>query len=383
MQGLTDQPRADLTAERVMAVLTGDTVAVSTGCELLDLDNQLVEDISDDLASGGQIERDNKADVHGICTLNLTRELAWGRDRVRLYMTLTDAVGPVRFNLGVFSLVTPVSTLGESPQSWEIKGYDLTQLLLDGPGDVWVVPFGSTYVEAIRAIVAEAGVNATVQLAGDRAGATTERVYMWVPSDQTPVRFLDMANYLLAAIGYKDLWVDADGVFRSQPLEDLLDPGSLTSTWTFNTLDAATDITAPEQTATGDTWAAVNWWRFFRQTTLADPTPAEGSGIFTYVNTVTGPSSVAQLGRYRRKPPQVLTAADQVSLEAQGRQIIATDQQVTQTISISVDPLPIAGHQDIVTHIGPDGVARLCQVASWTLPLDGSRGAWELEVVGG
>ena len=88
------------------------------------------------------------------------------------------------------------------------------------------------------------------------------------------------------------------------------------------------------------------------------------------------------LGRIVRKPVGFLDVADQAALVAQGDQIVADDLGIAHTFKILVDPLPIAGHWDVVQLVDEAG-SRKCQVSSWELPLDGSRGQWQLEVVGG
>ena len=45
-----------------------------------------------------------------------------------------------------------------------------------------------------------------------------------------------------------------------------------------------------------------------------------------------------------------------------------------------MDPLPLAGHLDVVQYVnGAD--AAVAEVVSWEIPLDGSQGQWVLEVI--
>lgn len=119
MQPLTAPPREHLTAEQVRDLLTGDEVTVSAGLELLDSRNQFVADLSDDLASG-KVSHDGRATVHGSCSLQIQRPLAWGRDRVLVYMTLSNAAVSARFNLGVYVLTTPQDKRGETPSTFDV-----------------------------------------------------------------------------------------------------------------------------------------------------------------------------------------------------------------------------------------------------------------------
>ncbi|GEP38895.1 hypothetical protein NPS01_25580 [Nocardioides psychrotolerans] len=142
MQPLTAAPREDLTDDQVRALLTGDDITVTAGLELLDTQNRVVADISDDLAAGGVVEHDGRAVVHGVCRLSISRWLAWGRDRVRPYVTLSNDAVTARFNCGVYVLTTPQSRRSDDTPMYDVQGYDLLQLLLDPVGDTYlVVPY--------------------------------------------------------------------------------------------------------------------------------------------------------------------------------------------------------------------------------------------------
>lgn len=145
MQPLTAAPRDDLTDAQVRALLTGDDITVTAGLELLDTQNRVVDDISDDLAEGGVVEHDGRAVVHGVCRLSIGRWLAWGRDRVRPYVTLSNDAVSARFNCGVYVLTTPQSRRSDDTPMYDVQGYDLLQLLLDPVGDTYlVVPYPGT-----------------------------------------------------------------------------------------------------------------------------------------------------------------------------------------------------------------------------------------------
>lgn len=138
MQPLLAPPREHLTEQQVKDLITGDQVAIEVGLELLDSQNRYVDDIAADLA-GGRVFYDGRDVVPGKCALQIQRPLAWGRDRVRPYMTLSNAAVSARFNLGVYVLTTPKTPRGEAPATFDVQGYDLLQVLLDPIGDTYVV----------------------------------------------------------------------------------------------------------------------------------------------------------------------------------------------------------------------------------------------------
>ena len=108
--------------------------------------------------------------------------------------------------------------------------------------------------------------------------------------------------------------------------------------------------------------------------------PVEGAGIYTVQNISNGRTSQTALGRTIKAPIQFLTAADQTSLTAQGDAIVAADQRVSRTFTIMIDPLPVAGHLDIV-QFKDNGSSDICQVDSWVIDLKGAPAQWILEAV--
>lgn len=374
MQALTAPPRDGLTEAQVRALLTGDTVTVTAGLDLLDGTNTLVEDISADLFAG-EVERNCYADVHGTCRLAIMRQLAWGRDRVRPWMVLSDGGVSARFNVGVFVLTTPDTARGDDVPTYTVTGLDLMHLLQDGPGDTYVVAAGTGYLAAVQAVLALTGIGVPALLDGTRSAAVLPGPMVWALTPDSPASWLRIINDLLGAVGYRGLWMDENGVPRSEPYAA---PSARPVEWVLDTTDRRTDLIGADRTLASDVWAARNWWRFVRKGMASQP--VEGAGIYTVTNASTGRTSVAALGRTARAAVQYLDAVDQASLVAQGDKAVAADQAVSRTFTLSVDPLPIAGHFDVV-RLDDAGDSDKCQVTSWQLPLDGSQGRYVMEAV--
>ena len=352
----------------------GNGLTITPGLELLDSTNAVVSDISS-LLAGGTVERQNYANVHGLCKLDIEGALAWGKDRVRPYMTLANNGISARFNLGVFVLTTPDAVRGESPIIYSVSGFDLLFLLQAGPCDTYVVTAGTTYLAAVQAVLTASGVGASLQLDGTLQSTTLPDSMVWALAPGTDVSWLRIINDLLAAINYRGLWADENGTFRSAPY---LAPASRPIEWTFDTSDKTTNIVGETRTLASDVWGSHNWWRFVR--TPMTVQPVEGAGIYTVTNASNGRTSVSALGRTVRAPIQFLAAADQASLVAQGDRFVASEQSISRTFTISVDPLPIAGHFDIV-QFNDDGDSDRCQVTSWVIDLSGAQAQWTLEAV--
>lgn len=372
MQLLTAPPRDHLSAEQVTDLLTGDELTVAAGCELLDTSNRLVADITDDLGEGGSVEWDNRDPIHGSCRLSLLRRLAWGRDRVRPYMVLSNAAVEARFNLGVYVLMTPDERRGEDPVTWEVTGYDLLSLLDGtGPADTWIAESGSTYFAALQAVVDASGIGVPLMLDGDAQDTTIPATRVWALIEPMP-SWLRILTDLLNEIGYVAPWIDPDGNLRSRPFQD---PAIRAAEWRLDTSDTSTNIVAEDRTITTETGDVANWWRFVRSD--SDVTPVEGDGLYTPpANETVGPNSILALGREVRKFVR-LQAADQAALVAQADRIVAADMASVRTIELSIDPLPIMGYGDVFELVDGGEVVKMA-AASWTLNLDGSPGQLQL-----
>jgi len=376
MQPLTAPPRSAFTAAQVTALLVAPDLEVDFGVELLDASLALVEDISADV-SDGTVHRDNLADVHGTVDLTVSRELAWGRDRVRPYMLLSSATAGVtgcRFNLGVFLLTTPDRPLDQIPITYSVTGYDQLHLLQGNIGDTYSVAAGANVLAAVNAVVTAAGITVPVLLDSTGAAKVLATARAWHQTSSGSPTWIGVVNNLLAAIGYRGIWCDQDGAFRSGPY---VLPSVRQSEWDFAVGDLQVGIVAANRSVSADVWGVPNWWRFVRNDMTA--APVEGAGRYTTTNPSTGAASIASLGRTVRAPVQYLDATSQTDLVTQGNRIKAAAMSVPEIITAKVSPFPIAWHWDRVTYSDAAlGTARQAQCRSWSLPLDGSDGDYIL-----
>lgn len=234
-------------------------------------------------------------------------------------------------------------------------------------------PQSTTCLDAVRTVIAEAGGGAPLLIDGTQQVAVLPGPMVWALTDTGAASWLDVCNDLLDAVGYSPLWVDQDGNYRSEPF---VAPEQRPVGWKFDLGDKRTNLVSDEVTSEQDVWDSPNRWRFIRRGMSVQP--VEGDGIYTVNNATRGPASQASLGRVRTRTV-FLDAVDQAALAAQGDRIVAEDTAATRTLILSVDPLPIAGHLDVVEYVnGAD--AAVAEAGSWELPLDGSQGRWVLEV---
>lgn len=376
MQRLTAAPRDGLDEAAVRALLNADVLTVSAGLELLDAADRVVEDLSNDLV-GGTVKRTNGAVVHGAVSLELERELAWGRDRVRPYLTLSDGVDSARFNLGVYVLTTPEQSL-DPLATWDVEGLDKMTLLQGAVGDSYTVAAGTNYLAAIRAAIASAGAGTNVLLDPAAAAKVLPSAMVWPLVENGAATWLRVVNDLLAAIGYRALWVDENGTYRAEPY---VTPADRAIEWRFLADDHLATIVGEDRTVARDVWNVPNVWRFVRRG--LETVPVEGAGFYTVRNEADGLSSIASVGREVWSVVW-LDAADQAALVTQGTSQVNTDRAVTAVVTMRTAPLPIAGHYDVATYADQAATAIpwKLQAREWELPLDGSDMRWTWEVVG-
>lgn len=368
MQPLTAAPRDALTEEQVRWLIEGSpTIGTSHGCELIDQNLEVVEDISRDFG-GGSVTRRSYNTVHGSASLEISRDLDWGTAIVRPYITLSDGVIAARFNLGAYYTSRPRRTTGRTPPSHAVTGYDMLDRLADKTGAAYAVEAGTEVLTAVETILRDRGYTRFI-LDPSAAGKALPSAYV-SPLDDNKT-WLTIVNDLLATIGYQGMWSDWNGYLRGEPY---LRQADRPVEWVYD-LDPLTSIISPERTYTLDTYEAPNRWVVIRQNDIDGGTPVEGNGIFTYENLSTGPTSIdARGGRVITKPVRI-SAADQVTLEAQAWVTIDADMRVPQTITHQTGPNPLHWHFDRVALDDPatGGVERWADVLAtgWTLPLNG------------
>ncbi len=374
MQPPTDGPRAHLTAEQVVALIRDSPASIiGKGCELLDMNLNVVEDISDDFA-GGSVSRASYATLHGTATLGISRDLDWGRALVRPYMTMSDGVTTARFNLGAYFTSTPQRQLAESPPTHEVRGFDILHALASPVGDSYAVAAGVGYLAEAERIVRDQGY--TAYFIDQQSAGVLPEARAWMFDDQTT--WLHIVNDLLAGIGYQGVWSDWDGRLRMQSYQR---PQDRAPEWHYDTGER-TSMIDPQRTIERDYFESPNRWVFYRTAVTDGPPPVEGDGIFTYVNAHDGPTSVEARGRVITAQPRGLDVADQSALEAAARSIIDADLRLRTTISVSTFPNPLHWHFDRLSYDdAAAGPPMQCLSTKWTLPLSGDNQAHDWSVL--
>lgn len=373
MQPLTAPPRDQLTAVQIVDLLqNANAPYFAGGLEIVDLNLDVIEDISDHLA-GGSITRNSYADLHATASLQITRELDWGAGLVRPYLTVSDRQVTARFNLGVYHTSTPSYSTAESPPTFDVEGHDLLLRLAYPVGNSWEITKGAPYLAAVEQILINQGYTQYI-IDPTAADKTAPSARVWTLDDA--VTWLVIVNDLLASIGYAGIWADWDGRLRVAPY---ILPADRAVEWVY-TDDQATTMVGPELVIERDFFASPNKWVIYRQNNVDDVTPVEGNGKYTWVNQSIGETSVDARGGLVIPKVLGVDTADQASLIVQAQAIIAADMNIDTLIEVNVAPNPAHWHMDrLRLEHAAVNVADV-QCTSWTLALPPATDDMQLEL---
>lgn len=373
MQPVVEPCRQQLTAAQVIDIIqNANATRRRGGLEVVDLDLNVVADISDYLA-GGKVDRDSYSDLHASATFNLNQAVDWGGDLLRPYIVMGDGIREARFNLGVFHPSTPAHPIGANVPSFDVAGYDILLRLSQKVGDAYGIAAGTNYLAEVEQIITGLGYS---QYVIDPAAANiispTSRAW---PFD-AELTWLSLANDLLASIGYQGIYSDWDGRLRIQQYQLPIDRSP---EWTY-TDDPLSTMLLQERSALYDYYAAPNRWVVYR-TNLADgAAPSEGDGIYTYTNWSDGLTSVEARRGLMITNPQGVDVADQTSLVAAAQKIIAADMELPTVLTYPTFINPLHWHFDRMFLQDTGGIpAADVMCTRWSIPLPPDKGDMDQE----
>ena len=365
----------------------------------VDASGQILEDLTPWLltrAVGGStsptaaaVTHDSTAEVSGRLGVTITRELAWGVDRVQPVLLARPDDAPINgnpdawwsFPLGQFIVTSPGNDNMDHPDRYVVTGYDPCYLLQNDPVQSFAFAAGSAYGTAVRAVLIAAGIIGS----GDPIDKVCDFPPGWYSRTLSkPLNFplggganyLQVINQVLAPSSCRNLY--ADPFTGRYVIETVPTPATQPLAWRWaggNTAYSA-DLGYPQrkivlygrQQYNGDAYNRVNQWVFVQSGLTF--TPIEGSGRYT----VNDEDEQARVGRIIRKTV-TLTADGQTDLTTQGDKIATDDKAKQETVVLQVAPWPAARHFDVFqyTHPAlPNGTLRRVQAQQWTLPLNGA-----------
>lgn len=365
MQPVIVPVRSDKTSAQIINLIENEpSKIIGAGAELLNLNLDVLEDITTNLVDG-TVRRSNYATLHGSASLNISRELPWGRAIVRPFMTIESGATLARFNLGAFFTNTPERVLGTTPLTYSVECFDLLHALDTPTGEAFQVASGTRYLDAVEGILTDQGFTRII-IDRTRATTTLPATKVWPIAEN--ITWLIVVNELLAAIGYRGIWSDWDGYLRCESYET---PSTRQPEWTYNAT-SLNSIVTQERTYIRDFYAAPNRWVATRNGQIDTTTPVEGAGIYTEVNQNNGDTSISARGGRVITRLLSFDAADQAALIAQTKSAIEADLTLKTKIIVGSAPNPLHGHFDVVRFTDAEAGADLKLLeSSWELSLTG------------
>jgi hypothetical protein len=354
----------DLTPTDTRALVEALDVTPTLLVELLDADETFLADITDDVTSLVMTHNINRT-IHGSMTFTVSRQLVWGRQRIRPTLTLTsESLGLSNsWVMGVWCPATPDRQLGETPETYSVTALDKLARLDRPAGRSYSLPAGSdVLVDVERIITVEIG-EPHILLDTPTGSTVTTNDMVWPPD----ANWLKIVNEQLAAIGFRGVDCDRTGWYRSGPY---VLPANRPIVWTFDADDELGSVVYPDRVVKVD--EVPNSWTFIASNW---PTPpVETNGIYTYTNTSDGPSSIDALGggQLGVRPAAVrsLQAVDQAALVAQGDSIAADARLALTHMTVATGQVPDIWHLSVVEHIDSAlGATAKWAVQQWDLDL--------------
>lgn len=334
----------------VAAVVESVQVTVDVTCEVDDGDGGWSDVTGSLLPAGSSVTYRSGSTVHREARLTLSSPLDWDTARVRVSMTVGSPDGTFTVPVGTFATVTPDRRwTGETPGRWDVECVGLLWLLDDPAGETVVVGEGGGYLEAARTLIEDRGLEVLFSAASEDRLLSEDRVFALEDGWTT----LEIVNHLLEAVGFRRLWVDAQGRARSEPVAEVSDRPSQ---WNYR-LSGGSSV-APDVSHEDDRFDTPN--RFVA--TVDDPE--------SQVDPVT---LTVDDGRPVRTVVESFDVADGAALAALAADRFDELRRVTRTVKFRTSPNPCHAHRDVVRLLfGQAGVSGRGVVTGWQLPLDGS-----------
>lgn len=372
MQPRTASPREQYTSAQIVSLIRDwPSVHAVYGCEVLDMDLNVLADISDSLV-GGSVKRSSYNALHGEAKFTLDIELEWGTAILRPYVVMSMPDVDARFNLGAYFPSTPKVQYGRDPILYEVTGYDILDRLNDPVGETYALSSSTVYLGAIEEIIQQQGYTKYVfdkffSVGGGGPSAEKKLPFSrtWALAERAT--WLTIINELLSSIGYQGIWSDWDGNLR---IQRYVSPSRLPSEWTYEEGGLYAMLSQIREIER-DLYRAPNRWVFYQTNTTDDgEPPEEGNGIYTVTNDSDGPTSIeGRNGRVITKDVG-LDVADHESLVETAQVTIDADRRIKTTMTHTGFPNPLHWHFDRVTLIDPDiGISANVVVTEWELPL--------------
>lgn len=313
-------------------------IIVDWRVEVLDGTGKVVRDITDRV-SELVVEHDEDRLVHRRLEITTATRLSWGRDRLRVWATLTDPAGGLseEVSQGVFILTTPRTRPAGRPPQYKVYGYDVLHRADQRIDRVVSYPAGEPILAAARDTLAASGLT-DVLIADDRGGDVLPEARSWPLEDEKT--YLEITNALLEMVAYSPAHADSAGRVVTGP--HVL-PSQRRAVWRYDVQGArSTVFDDPDaRELEDDLTEAYNAWRLWQADAQRVAPPQEANGtLFVYNNYDIGPASINALDGRRQARVEAIEATTTEDLQANGWRIVDADLRRSRTATFASDVQP-------------------------------------------
>lgn len=275
----------------------------------------------------------------------------WFRDEIAADLILDGETYP----LGIFRPATVTPRVTATERSLSIEAYDRSWLARESRADTrQYFTAGTNYVEAAVSMLAASGI-------GTVSAVPTSLTLAEAREDwEIGTSRLQIANELLSEIGYKGVWIDASGIARIEPYENIT---AENIKHTISDRDVKS-LLLPGMSRTNDIYNAPNVFVVI----CSNADKADGMVATAENDSMQSPLSIQRRGRRIVQVTRVNNIATQQELQAYAdRQL--TDSLVSgETIQVSTGLLPGYGVGE-VTALQYGDVFAICREKAWTMNL--------------
>ena len=278
-------------------------------------------------------------------------EINWLADEIRPEMIIDG----VRHPLGVFLAATVTPRETETGSELSIEAYDRSWLARDSRlEERQYFAAGTNYIEAASSLLASAGI------ASISAKATALTLPEAREDWEIGTSRLSIVNELLQEIGYRNVWMDADGVARLEPYETVS---------TANIRHSISDrdvksLLMPGMQRTSDIYNAPNVF------IAVCSNPDKAGGMTATAENMSGqsPLSITRRGRRIVQVTRVSNIASQQELQALADRQLTDSLIAGETIQVTTGLLPGFDSGE-VTSLQYGDLFAICREKAWMMQL--------------
>lgn len=272
-------------------------------------------------------------------------------DEIKAWQIIDGEESPA----GVFSVGVLVDNYSDTVHTIKIEAYDRAFLLQSiRTENIMHLAAGTNYIEAIKTLLAKAGISLYTATATISTLATDREDW------EMGTDYLTIINDLLGEINYSNIWFDANGYAKLLPVQNP-DASSIKRSYDR---DTAVSLLSPACQSELDIYDKPNVY------VVVCSNPDNDEPMTATAVNDNPLSSLSTLKRSRRivQVLKVDNIADQTALAEYAQRLCNDSMLSSETVTIRTSPVDVPGLNDTVALYHPD-VSGIYQETAWSLTM--------------